>query len=450
MKGQKENMKLFNRHITPERVDMVKDIVSTGLVNSAINPMTKIVGESISDIVTSIGMFAIRNIKGKFQRNITFTCGATYRDSWMEDALYTILYKYNDIKKSPALDLGKNNRLTVATLDDIYYRLPKGMVHYLKYRHYNITLLVSEYSVNTTSGRPSAAVRRAYTVSTFNLDPDFVTHFEQDMINNRNALLRLRPDSKTIDIYQYDGDWDWDFKFKIHKRRLSTIYLPTTQKKLIVDTVNTFFASKEYYIKHGIPYNLKVLLHGGAGVGKDSVAKAIASEWSRNIYYIDGGDKDDGAKIPHALMLSDYDLISPLFLISDIDKYQYLINDTDVDLSNTKDSDKENKLKYKLQFGKMINALDGVLSGEGRIIVMTTNHIEKFSPVFLRPGRIDLNMKIDYVTPEVFRKYVYDFYGEVLPETIKLKDNNLTIATMQFDVMFMKLNKNEFVNKYCK
>ena len=182
--------------------------------------------------------------------------------------------------------------------------------------------------------------------------------------------------------------------------------------------------------------------------GKDTIAKMIASEWNRNLYYVTGGK--GGKFIPEAITSDNDDVQYPLFLISDIDKYPFLINDTNVNLEDIGVDDRENKLDYKQAFGRMINALDGVMSGEGRIIIMTTNHIEKFSKVFLRPGRIDLLMEIGYVTPWVFRKYVKDFFEVELPENIKLKNNKLTIATLQFDIRFLKLTADEFVNKYVK
>jgi chaperone BCS1 len=36
-----------------------------------------------------------------------------------------------------------------------------------------------------------------------------------------------------------------------------------------------------------------------------------------------------------------------------------------------------------------LNALDGVRSQEGRILIMTTNHKDKLDPALLRPGRAD-------------------------------------------------------------
>jgi len=39
-----------------------------------------------------------------------------------------------------------------------------------------------------------------------------------------------------------------------------------------------------------------------------------------------------------------------------------------------------------------LNIIDGVASSEGRILVMTTNHIEKLDSAMLRPGRVDLTI----------------------------------------------------------
>ena len=172
----------------------------------------------------------------------------------------------------------------------------------------------------------------------------------------------------------------------------------------------------------------------------------IASEWNRNLFECTGGK--NGKFIPNAITDHGDQIIHPLFSISDIDKYPSLINEPDIDMN--KENAKDEMLAYKQTFSSMINALDGILSGEGRIIIMTTNHIEKFSPTILRPGRVDLKMEIGYVTVDVFRKYVHDFYQIDLPKDIKLNRKDITIADMQSDVVFMRLTADEFIKKYTK
>ena len=40
----------------------------------------------------------------------------------------------------------------------------------------------------------------------------------------------------------------------------------------------------------------------------------------------------------------------------------------------------------RVSFSGLLNALDGVRSQEGRILFMSTNHIEKLDPALLGPG----------------------------------------------------------------
>jgi chaperone BCS1 len=63
-------------------------------------------------------------------------------------------------------------------------------------------------------------------------------------------------------------------------------------------------------------------------------------------------------------------------------------------------------------FSGLLNALDGVASGEERIVFMTTNHVERLDPALIRPGRVDLSQLIDDASPSQARTLFTQFYRE--------------------------------------
>ena len=64
-----------------------------------------------------------------------------------------------------------------------------------------------------------------------------------------------------------------------------------------------------------------------------------------------------------------------------------------------------------MTFSGFLNALDGVASGEERIIFLTTNHIDRLDPALIRPGRVDLASLVDDAVPEQARTLFTNFYG---------------------------------------
>ena len=51
-----------------------------------------------------------------------------------------------------------------------------------------------------------------------------------------------------------------------------------------------------------------------------------------------------------------------------------------------------------MTFSGLLNALDGVASAEERIIFLTTNHVERLDEALVRPGRVDMTVRLGEVT----------------------------------------------------
>ena len=55
----------------------------------------------------------------------------------------------------------------------------------------------------------------------------------------------------------------------------------------------------------------------------------------------------------------------------------------------------------KVSLSSLLNVLDGVASHEGRVLIMTTNHIEKLDAALVRPGRVDKRVEFRLANEDV-------------------------------------------------
>ncbi|GAX15054.1 mitochondrial chaperone BCS1 [Fistulifera solaris] len=53
--------------------------------------------------------------------------------------------------------------------------------------------------------------------------------------------------------------------------------------------------------------------------------------------------------------------------------------------------------KDQLNLSGLLNVLDGVVDSPGRIVIMTTNHVEQLDPALIRPGRIDKKLLLGFM-----------------------------------------------------
>ncbi|GAG64693.1 unnamed protein product, partial [marine sediment metagenome] len=83
----------------------------------------------------------------------------------------------------------------------------------------------------------------------------------------------------------------------------------------------------------------------------------------------------------------------------------------------------------------LLNALDGIVTGHGRILIMTTNHPEELDDAMLRPGRCDLKLGVGYFTMDMFRLFLKRFFNEDDVEEAlrgrKFASDKLTGAVLQ-------------------
>ncbi|KAI0340077.1 hypothetical protein BDW22DRAFT_1379460 [Trametopsis cervina] len=182
------------------------------------------------------------------------------------------------------------------------------------------------------------------------------------------------------------------------KRPLKSVVLGEGIAETIVDDVKTFLDRRQWYYDRGIPYRRGYLLHGPPGSGKSSFIQALAGSLSYDISLLNLSERG----------LQDDKLI--MLLSSTPERSFVLIEDIDAAF-NKRVQTSEDGYQSSVTFSGFLNALDGVASGEERIIFMTTNHPERLDPALIRPGRVDLSVRIDDASPAQARTLFTRFYG---------------------------------------
>jgi len=68
----------------------------------------------------------------------------------------------------------------------------------------------------------------------------------------------------------------------------------------------------------------------------------------------------------------------------------------------------------------ILNLWDGLKETPGRILGISSNHYDKLDPALIRPGRIDITLKLDYASRDIIRQMYERYYSERIDER-KLK-----------------------------
>lgn len=188
-----------------------------------------------------------------------------------------------------------------------------------------------------------------------------------------------------VSIRRVDRYGNWIEAPGIAKRSIDSVHLPMDMKGRLLDDARSFLSpeTRRWYEDRGIPYRRGYLFYGQPGSGKSSLCHVLASEMERPIYVLNlsASSMDDETfnermnEVPGGSLL----------LIEDVDA-------AFVNRSASKES-KQKSNRGGISFSTLLNALDGVGAVEGRLLCLTTNHIDRLDSALIRPGRIDLRLE---------------------------------------------------------
>ncbi|KAI1192946.1 BCS1 N terminal-domain-containing protein [Nemania serpens] len=224
-------------------------------------------------------------------------------------------------------------------------------------------------------------------------------------------------------------------------RPFSTVILDEKTKKELVDDATDYLDpnTQRWYANRGIPYRRGYLLHGPPGTGKSSLSFALAGFFKMRIYIVSLSSAQATeeilgnlfAELPRqcVVLLEDIDSAglthtrerpevstSPSLADNDNTEPQKGTRENGNTNTNTGNTNTNNRLSLS----GLLNILDGVASQEGRILIMTTNHVEQLDKALIRPGRIDMIVEFgladDCMTTNIFRNIFASLEGDDNPK----------------------------------
>ena len=229
-------------------------------------------------------------------------------------------------------------------------------------------------------------------------------HIFSDMFLEAHQQAQKAVEGRTMIYHPETAGWK-PFGEPRRKRDLNSVILDKGVAEGIVEDVRDFQASGQWYYDRGIPYRRGYLLHGPPGTGKTSFIQALAGELDCNIAILNLSGRG----------MTDDRLLLLLTVVPS--RTIVLLEDADAAFTNRRTQVSADGYQgANVTFSGLLNALDGVGSSEERIIFLTTNHIERMDPALVRPGRVDMIVRLGDATRWQIEQFWDRFYGHLDPK----------------------------------
>jgi chaperone BCS1 len=330
--------------------------------------------------------------------------------------------------------------------------------------------------------------------------------FDELRVELQQLTKKDEKDDRLVVYSYYSTDFRWAIETRIRKRFFDTIFINETIKHRLINHLDNFYAKEKWYHERGIPYQTGICLYGPAGTGKTSIVKGLASHYNKNLCILRSKEIDELPKalkrLPNDCFVviedidtssivmernSDESLEETLYNIgrkskkkgggdaleeysndddlTDIVKATPNVEIATVETVNNKKPKKQPPAKTvehtssytKVLLSDVLNAMDGLVSIDKRVIIFTTNHLEKLDRALIRPGRIDCLEMIDYISYDQFIRFCHLFYKGVasddeiseLTSKYSLLKPKVTVAELQKDFM-QGMSLGEMIKTYCE
>ena len=280
--------------------------------------------------------------------------------------------------------------------------IPSLGQHYFWYRRHLIAVQRKRESgvVDLSTGEPYETVE----LKTLGRNRQIFT----DILNDARRVALTREQGKTVLYTPMGLEWK-PFGNPRRSRPLRSVVLGVGVAERLLADLTEFTSSAAWYAERGIPYRRGYLLYGPPGCGKSSFIAALAGELKYNICLLNLNERgltDDRL----AALLS---VVPPrsFVLLEDIDAALPAVRPGESGAAAAASS----RHSYSVTFSGLLNVLDGVASGDERVIFMTTNYVERLDAALIRPGRVDVQQRIGLAS----KHQIYVMYNRFYPQNVE-------------------------------
>ncbi|XP_038715336.1 AAA-ATPase At3g28580-like [Tripterygium wilfordii] len=266
---------------------------------------------------------------------------------------------------------------------------------------------------------PASEEKRYYKLTFHKRDREVITGSYIDHVltegkatvaKNRQRKLFTNNPSENWRYYMANK---WSHVVFEHPASFDTLAMEEKKKEEIKKDLIKFSQSKDYYTKIGKAWKRGYLLYGPPGTGKSTMITAMANLLNYDVYDLELTTVKDNTELKRLFMETTN---KSIIVIEDIDCSLDLTGQRK-EKEKKKDKDQENKepnpqkekekeeRKSKVTLSGLLNFIDGLWSACGgeRIIIFTTNYVDKLDPALIRRGRMDKHIEMSYCCFEAFK-----------------------------------------------
>nr|XP_048329167.1 AAA-ATPase At3g28580-like [Ziziphus jujuba var. spinosa] len=262
----------------------------------------------------------------------------------------------------------------------------------------------------------------------------------------------IRKGNRKRRIHSNCSGYKWSHTVFEHPASFETIAMDQDKKQEIIEDLLAFSRGKDYYARIGKAWKRGYLLYGPPGTGKTTMIAAMANLLNYDVYDLELTAVSSNIDLRRLLIET---TSKSIIVIEDIDcsvdltgqrkkrtEQSCLKDENKCSVKEKKEHKEEGDSSTYVTLSGLLNFIDGLWSscGAERLIVFTTNYVEKLDPALIRRGRMDKHIEMSYCSFNGFKvlaKNYLDLENHKMFERIEklMEETKITPADVAENLM---------------